>query len=621
MKLAPEILKRLGGDCANIFASAKDVEVTNDIKYVGVDDHKVDLFEGQYPVPNGIAYNSYVILDEKITVVDTVDQHFKDEWLDNIAEVLDGKEPYYLLIHHMEPDHSANIDAFLKAYPKAIVISSAMAFDMMKNYFGDDYANRRLVVKEGDTLSLGEHTLAFVEAPMVHWPEVIVSYDVKDKVLFSADGFGKFGALDADEEWVHEARRYLIGIVGKFGEPVQALLKKATDLKLEINAICPTHGPILKENLGYYLDLYNTWSSYAVEEEGIVVAYTSVYGHTKAAVEKFAQKLRDKGCPNVVVYDLARCDMTQAVSDAFRFSKIVLATTTYNGDIFPFMNTFIHHLTGRNFQKRTVAMIENGTWCPTAINVMKDLLAECKDLNYTKNNVTINAALNTESEAQLEALANELCREYMAQCDELANKNDMSALFNIGYGLYVITAKDGDKDNGMIGNAVTQVTNTPNRIAVTINKANHTHDMIAKTGAMNVNCLSVEAPFSVFQHFGFQSGRDVDKFADCTPLRSGNGIAYLPKYINAMMSLKVDQTIDLGTHSMFICSVEEARTFSDAETMTYTYYQKNVKPKPQPKAKGYVCKVCGYIYEGDVLPDDFICPWCKHGVEDFEPIV
>ena len=595
------------------------MNITKDIRYVGVNDHQVDLFEGQYVVPNGMAYNSYVILDEKVAVMDTVDKNFTHEWLDNLSAVLGDRKPDYLVVQHMEPDHSANIAQFMNTYPQAVVVSSAKAFTMMKNFFGTEFEDRRVVVGEGSTLCLGEHTLTFVTAPMVHWPEVIVTYDSTDKVLFSADGFGKFGALDVEEDWACEARRYYIGIVGKYGNQVQALLKKAAGLDIQI--ICPLHGPVLTENLGYYLDLYQTWSSYGVESEGIVIAYTSVYGNTKKAVELLAEKLRAKGCPKVVVNDLARVDMAEAVEDAFRFGKLVLATTTYNADIFPFMREFIHHLTERGFKNRTVGLMENGSWAPQAAKTMAKMLEDCKNLTFTDTTVRITSVLNDESKAQVEALADELTREYVAQNGETADKNDLTALFNIGYGLYVVTCNDGKRDNGLIVNTVTQVTNTPNRVAVCINKQNYSHHVIKQSGIMNVNCLSVDAPFSVFENFGFRSGRTADKFAKEPPLRSDNGLAFLGKYINSFMSLKVEQYVDLDTHGMFICSVTEARVISDKETMTYTYYQNHVKPKPQTEGKkGWVCKVCGYVYEGEELPEDIVCPLCKHGAADFEPI-
>ena len=595
------------------------MKITDTIKYVGVNDHKVDLFEGQYPVANGMAYNSYVILDEKIAVMDTVDANFTHEWLDNLEQVLDGRKPDYLIVQHMEPDHAANVANFLKVYPDTTVVANVKTFQMIYNFFGLTLEGQKLEVTNGGTLSLGNHQLTFVFAPMVHWPEVMVTYDSTDKVLFSADGFGKFGALDVEEDWDDEARRYFIGIVGKYGAQVQSLLKVAATLDIQI--ICPLHGPVLSEDLGHYIGLYDTWSSYTPEEEGIVIAYTSVYGHTKKAVDLLADKLRSKGCPKVVVYDLARDDMSLALSDAFRYSKLILATTTYNASIYPFMHDYISRLVEHNFQNRTVGLIENGSWAPLAAKVMREMMAKCKKINWLDTTVKILSAINQDNQDQLEAMADELCKEYIAQNDTLANKNDLTALFRIGYGLYVVTSNDGKKDNGLIVNTVIQLTDTPNRVAVNINKANYSHHVIKQTGVLNVNCLSTEAPFSVFEQFGFQTGRSVDKFAGQTVHRSDNGLVFLDKYINAFMSLKVEDYVDLGTHGMFICSVTEARVMSNQETMTYTYYQNNVKPKPETEGKkGFVCKVCGYIYEGDELPADYICPLCKHGAADFEPI-
>lgn len=594
--------------------------ITDDIIYAGVNDHQVDLFEGQYPVPNGMCYNSYVIRDEKIAVMDTVDQNFTHEWLDNVQKALNGRKPDYLIVQHMEPDHSANIENFLKVYPEAVIVANAKTFAMISNFFRSlNLEGRMLEVKNGDTLDLGNHVLTFVFAPMVHWPEVMVTYDSRDKVLFSADGFGKFGAMDVEEDWDDEARRYYIGIVGKYGVQVQNLLKAAASL--DIQTICPLHGPVLKENLGHYIKKYQIWSSYAAESEGVMIAYTSVYGNTKKAVELLAGKLREKGCPQVVVCDLARTEMSKAVEDAFCYGKLVLATTTYNADVFPFMRTFIEHLTERGYQKRTIGLIENGSWAPLAAKIMSGMFEKSKNITWLNTTVKIMSSLSEENLQQLEAMAEELSREYIAQSAEKANKNDMTALFKIGYGLYVVTSNDGTRDNGLIVNTVTQLTDQPFRVAVNINKANYSHHIIKKTGILNVNCLSVDAPFWVFQNFGFQSGRQADKFAGWKTCRSDNGLVFLPKYINAFMSLKVEQYVDLDTHGMFICTVTEARVMSDRDTMTYTYYQKNVKPKPETEGKkGFVCKICGYIYEGDTLPDDYICPLCKHGAADFEPI-
>ena len=592
-------------------------KVTDSIIYVGVNDHKIDLFEGQYDVPNGMAYNSYVILDDKIAVMDTVDINFTHDWLDNLAEALNGKSPDYLIVQHMEPDHSANIANFVNTYPKAKVVGNAKTFTMMQQFFGTNFEDKQVVVENGGTLDLGKHQLTFVFAPMVHWPEVMVTYDATDKVLFSADGFGKFGALDVDEDWACEARRYYFGIVGKYGAQVQKLLQAAATL--DIQKICPLHGPILTENLGYYLDLYNTWSSYGIETDGIVIAYTSVYGNTKKAVEMLADKLKAKGCPKVVVNDLARCDMAEAVEDAFRYGKIVLATTTYNAGIFPWMREFIDHLTERNFSNKKVAFIENGTWAPMAHKVMKGMLEGCKNLVFAEPVVTIKSAMNDANKEQLEALADDLCQDYLARSPQTAKKNDMTALFRLGYGLYVVTCNDGKKDNGLIVNTVSQVSD--NKIAVCINKRNYSCHVIEQSKELNVNCLSVDAPFDIFKRFGFQSGRTVDKFQGMETAKSDNGLPFLTQYINAVLSLKVENQVDLESHIMFICSVTEARVTSDRATMTYTYYQENVKPKPQTEGKkGWVCKICGYIYEGEVLPEDFICPLCKHGAADFEKI-
>ena len=595
------------------------MKITDTIKYVGVNDHRIDLFEGQYKVPGGMSYNSYVILDEKIAVMDTVDADFTHQWLDNIQQVLDGRKPDYLIVQHMEPDHAANVANFLKVYPDTTVVATGKAFGMIRNFFELDLEGKKIEAENGSTLSLGYHQLTFVFAPMVHWPEVMVTYDSTEKVLFSADGFGKFGALDVEEPWDDEARRYFIGIVGKYGEQVQKLLKAAATL--DIQKICPLHGPVLTEDLGHYIGLYDTWSSYTPEDDGIVIAYTSVYGHTRMAVSLLAEKLKEKGCPRVLVYDLARDDMSQALSDAFRYSKLILATTTYNSGIYPFMNDFITRLVEHNYQNRTVGLIENGSWAPLAAKIMKEMMSKCKKIDWLKNSVHIWSAVKEENRKQIDDMTDELCKEYIAKDDTLANKNDMTALFRIGYGLYVVTSNDGRKDNGLIVNTVTQLTDNPYRVAVNINKANYSHHVIRQTGVLNVNCLSVDAPFSVFQQFGFQSGRTVDKFAGQKINRSGNGLVFLDKYINAFMSLKVEQYVDLDTHGMFICSVTEARVMSDQDTMTYTYYQQNVKPKPETEGKkGFVCKVCGYVYEGDELPEDIICPLCKHGAVDFEPI-
>lgn len=590
------------------------MKISDNILYVGVNDKNIDLFEGQYAVPNGMSYNSYVILDEKIAVLDTVDANFTHEWLDNLANALQGRKPDYLVIHHMEPDHSANIANFLKTYPEAKIVANPKAFVMMDNFFGGIDGDKKIVAENCFSLNLGKHILNFIAAPMVHWPEVMFSYEITEKVLFSADAFGKFGALDVDEDWDCEARRYYFGIIGKFGVQVQTVLKKA--VMLDIKTICPLHGPTLTGDLDHYISQYFIWSSYLPEEEGIVIAYTSIYGNTKKAVMMLADKLKAKGAPKVVTIDLARYDWAEAVEDAFRYSKLVLATTTYNSDIFPYMRQFIDNLTERGFKGRTIGFIENGSWAPAAAKVMRGMLENSKDITYLETTCTIRSALNADSTKALEAMADELCKDYVSE-----NKNDTTALFKIGYGLYVVTCNDGKKDNGLIVNTVAQVSDAPKRISVTINKANYSHHVIKKTGKLNVNCLSTEAPFSIFEKFGFVSGRNVDKFAGESVVRSENGLVYLTDFVNSYMSLTVEQYVDLGSHGMFICTIDEAKVQNNKETMTYSYYHSNVKPKPKTEGKkGYVCKICGYVYEGDSLPEDFICPLCKHPASDFEPI-
>ena len=592
------------------------MNISEDVKFIGVNDRAITLFEGQFQVEKGMSYNSYLISDKKIAVLDTVDAAFFDEWADNLSAALGGREPDYLIVSHMEPDHSANIARFMDMYKSAVIIGNAKTFTMLKNYFGTDYPERRAVVKEGDTLSLGEHTLKFIMAPFVHWPEVMVTYDERDKILFSADGFGKFGTTDADEDWDCEARRYYFGIVGKYGAQVQALLKKTE--ALDIKAICPLHGPVLTDNLSHYLGLYDKWSSYTAEDSGVTIAYTSVYGHTKAAVLALAEKLRGAGVKKVAVFDLARCDLAEAAEDAFRYDRLVLATTTYNADIFPYMRRFIEALTERNYANRTVAFIENGSWAPVAGKIMRGMLENCKNLNFCNNTVKIFSALSPENEKEIAALSEELA----AAGERSQNAAlDPTALFKIGYGLYVVSCNDGAKDTGCIVNTVTQVTASPNRIAVTVNKQNYTNHVIKKTGKLNINCLSEDAPFSVFENFGFKSGRTENKFDGVPFTRSANGLAVLSQHINAYISLSVESYADLGTHGMFICSVTGAEKVNDKESMTYAYYHASVKPKPKTQGKkGFVCRICGYIYEGESLPADFVCPICKHGAEDFEPI-
>lgn len=593
-------------------------KITDKLIYIGANDHNIDLFEGQYVVPNGMAYNSYVILDEKTVVMDTIDKSKTEEWLENIDLALANKEPDYLVVQHMEPDHAASIQAFAEKYKKTTVVANAKTFQMIKQFFPTLTLKHTLEVKNGEQLELGEHTLNFVFAPMVHWPEVMMTYESTEKILFAADGFGKFGANDVDEPWDDEARRYYIGIVGKYGKQVQNILQKA--VALDIEKICPLHGPILEDNLGHYINLYDIWSSYTAESDGVVIAYTSVYGHTKNAVKMLEEELIKAGVPKVIIHDLARDDMAKAVEDAFRYDKLVLATTTYNAEIFPFMKHFIDNLTERNYQNRTIGFIENGSWSPVANKIMKGHFTNSKNITYLDNDITIMSAMNDENVEQIKAMATELSEGYTPLDEHAKETFDPTALFKIGYGLYVVTSNDGKKDNGLIVNTVTQISDNPNRIAVNINKNNYSCEVIEKAGKLNVCVISEDAPFNMFKHYGFVSGRDVDKFEDVEHVaKAKNDLMFLTKYSNAYISCKVFDTVDLGTHIMFLCDVTESIVLSDKNTMTYTYYQENVKPKPDIE-KGYICEVCGFVYEGSKLPDDYICPLCKHGVDVFSKI-
>lgn len=624
--------------------------ITDDIFAIGVADHGIDLFEGQFEVPDGMRYNSYAILDEKVAVVDTVDARFLQEWLDNMQEVLGGRQPDYLVVQHMEPDHSANIQAFMELFPATVLVASAQAFAMMQNFFGTQWSDRRQMVGDGDTLALGRHVLTFVAAPMVHWPEVLVTYDATDKVLFSADAFGTFGAYDDGEgeviaevdpsSWTPEARRYYFGIVAKYGAPVQRLLAKAATL--ELGTVCPLHGPVLSgAALANAVALYQTWASYAPEAKGILVAYTSVYGHTRAAAHELAEGLRERGCPLVLVRDLARCDPYEVVAQAFRLDTLVLATTTYNTDAFPAMREFLMHLTDRAFQNRLVALVENGSWAPGAARAMRVALEKCRDLRYAAHQVCIHSALARDSRKALGELADELAAAVGATPDADAESpaTDPAAFNNIGYGLYVAVTRTSDgRDNGCIVNAVSQVAATPARLAISISKRNYTHHLALQTERLALNCLDESAPFEYFRRFGFQCGRGIDKFEGLGELgRMADGLAILPEHVNAVLSLRVEQYMDLGSHGLFVCAVEEARVLSSVPSMTYAYYHQHVKPKPAPlpaptpgtgdnpgiatgKKVRWVCKICGFVYEGEELPPDYVCPLCKHPASDFERI-
>ena len=607
-------------------------KVTDKIYWIGGDDRRIALFENVYPVPGGVSYNAYFVSDEKTMVIDTVDHSVSKVFFENIAHELDGRDLDYLVVNHMEPDHAATIGELILRYPKATIVCNQKIAVMLKQFFDFDVDSRAQIVKEGDTLSTGEHTFTFVMAPMVHWPEVMMTYEISHKILFSADAFGTFGALNghlfADEvnfeaDYLAEARRYYTNIVGKYGTQVQAVLKKAAGIEIEM--ICPLHGFVWRKNIGDFVDKYMKWSTYTSEQQGVLIAYASVYGNTENVAGIIACKLAEAG-KKVVMYDVSATHPSYIVAEAFRYSHMVLVSTTYNAGIFVNMENLVRDLAHHNLQNRTVALVENGSWAPTAAGLMKCELSGLKNMTFLENTLTIRSALKSGQMDQLNALVEEILdsmREPEAEGDKEAMV-EPNALFKLSYGLFVLTAKDGGKDNGCIINTVTQLTDTPKRITIAVNKANYTHDMIQKTGVFNVSVLSEDVPFKIFQQFGFQSGRDADKFAGmATQTRSANGLRYLDEYTNAFISAKVISAEDYGTHTLFVADITEAKVLSAEPSVTYAYYFEHIKPKPQPTAeakKGWVCKICGYVYEGEDLPADFICPLCKHGAEDFEPL-
>lgn len=616
-------------------------KVTDDLFWVGSNDRRLAMFEGVYSVPGGVSYNSYLLMDEKTVLFDTVDKAVKGIFFENIAEVLGDRKLDYLVVHHMEPDHSEAIQELVMRYPEVKIICNQKIASMIKQYFEFDIDSRAILMKEGDSFSTGKHNLVFVMAPMVHWPEVMVSYDTTDKILFSADGFGTFGALNgalfADEvnferDYLDEARRYYTNIVGKYGDQVQALLKKASTLEIEM--ICPLHGFVWRKNISDFIGKYMHWSSYAPEEYGVVIAYASVYGHTENTAEILACKLRERGV-KTTMFDVSVTPASDIIAASFKWSHLVFASTTYNAGIFVNMESLIYDLVAHNIQNRTIALIENGSWAPTSGRLMRAEFEKCKNMTILDNVLSVRSSLKKEQLAELDALADTLAESIPGSAkaqqataekkEEIQAKAeiDPSAMFKLSYGLFVLTAKDGDKDNGCITNTVMQVTDATKRIAIAVNKANYTHDMIKKTGEFNVSVLTTEAPFKLFKQFGFQSGRDVDKFAESgVSARTVNGISYVPEYANAVISGKVVETQEYDTHTLFVAEVTEAAVLSNVPSVTYQYYFDHIKPQPQPTTEksGYVCKICGYIYEGEELPADFICPLCKHGAEDFEKL-
>ena len=608
-------------------------KMTEDLYWVGGNDRRLALFENVYPIPRGVSYNAYVVLDEKTVLLDTVDNSVSPIFFENLAHVLNGRKLDYLIVNHMEPDHAATIEAVVLRYPEVTLVCNKKTAQMMKNFFSFDVDSRVHLVAEMDTLCTGKHTFAFVMAPMVHWPEVMVTYDATTKTLFAADAFGTFGALGgnlyADEvnfqtEWLDDARRYYTNIVGKYGTQVQALLKKAATI--EIETICPLHGPVWPKDIGWFIDKYVHWATYTPEEDAVVIAYASVYGNTETAANILAGKLADLGVRNVKVYDVSATHASEIVSECFRASHLVFLSTTYNAGMFVNMENLVHDIVNHNLQNRTIALVENGSWAPTAGGLMRAEFSKLKNCTILDETVTIKSSLKEAQLESMDALA-EAIVDSMPKHEAPVHTADapveQNAMFSLSYGLFVLTARDGAKDNGCIINTVTQLTDTPKRISIAVNKANYTHDMIKKTGVFNVSVLSNDAPFAMFQHYGFQSGRDVDKFAGVQGMaRATNGVYYLPYCTNAFISARVRQTIEFETHTLFIADVTEARQLSDVPSMTYAYYFANVKPKPSKlkEQHGWVCKICGYVYEGEELPADFICPLCKHGAEDFEKV-
>lgn len=606
-------------------------QITSDMIWIGGSDRRLALFENIYPIPRGVSYNAYLLLDEKTVLLDTVDRSVSDIFFENLEYALNGRPLDYLVVNHMEPDHCGTMQELVLRHPEVKIVCNAKTLKMIHQFFSFDVDSRALLVQEMDTLTTGRHTLAFVMAPMVHWPEAMVTYDTTDKVLYSADAFGTFGAMNgnifADEvnfetEYLADARRYFTNIVGKYGTQVQALLRKAATI--EIKMICPLHGPIWRKDIGWFIDKYVKWSTYTPEEESVMIAYASVYGNTENAANILASKLADAGVKNVAVYDVSMTHPSVIVAEAFRCSHLVFASTTYNAGIFATMQTALDDIVAHNLQNRTIALIENGSWAPMADGLMRKKLAALKNVNILDNTVKILSSVKEDQLSQLDALANALLATMKTEAPVVHDekKIEPNAMFKLSYGLFVLTA-GGEKDNGCIINTVTQITDSPKRISIAVNKANYTHDLILKSGTFNVSVLDTNADFALFTRFGFQSGREANKFEGLESIaRSENGLMYLTEMSNAFLSGKVIQTLDYGTHTVFIADVTEAKVLESAPSMTYAYYFDHVKPKPNnlTTPHGWVCKICGYIYEGDELPADYICPLCKHGAEDFERV-
>ena len=611
-------------------------KVTDDLVWVGANDRRLAFFEGVYSVPEGVSYNSYLLTDEKTVLFDTVDKAVRQRFLENVETALKGRKLDYLVVHHVEPDHSAVIPDLIRQHPEIKIVCSARVLEFIKQFYEFDIDSRVHLVEENDTLKTGKHTLQFIMAPMVHWPEVMFTYDSSAKILFSADAFGHFGALNgalfADEvdfakDYMDETRRYYSNIVGKYGTQVESALDKMSALNIEM--ICPLHGFVWRTNLSEIVSKYMLWSKYEPEERGVMIAYASVYGNTENAAEILACRLRDKGI-KTAVFDVSVTPASEIVSAAFKWSHLVFASTTYNAGIFVTMEALLNDLAAHNIQNRRVAVIENGSWAPTSGGLIREILGKCEKISILDKNVSILSGLKAAHLSDIESMAEAIGKDFPAPAGVVKNNQtvpntvDPNAMFKLSYGLFVLTARDGNKDNGCIINTVMQVTVTPVKITIAVNKANYTHDMILKTGKFNISVLSEGAPFRVFQQFGFHSGKDTDKFAGSgEALRTTNGVRYLSKWTNGVISGEVKESIDCGTHTLFIAEVNQAFSLSREPSVTYQYYFDNIKPKPQPpkgNKKGFVCKICGYVHEGDTLPDDFVCPLCKHGAQDFERI-
>jgi len=608
-------------------------KITNDLTWVGANDRRLAMFEGVYSVPGGVSYNSYLLMDEKTVLFDTVEKAVQRRFLENVASALGDRQLDFLVIQHMEPDHSAAIEDILVRYPNVKLVCNAKTLTFINQFTGLNIDAH--IVKENDTLNTGRHTFHFVMAPMVHWPEVMVTYDSTDKILFSADAFGTFGALngalfadevDFNKDYMDEARRYYSNIVGKYGNQVQALLKKAG--ALDIKMICPLHGFVWRENLSSLISKYVLWSVYQPEENGVMIAYASVYGNTENAAEILACRLREKGI-KTVMFDVSVTPASEIIAAAFRWSFLVFASTTYNAGIFISMEALLDDLVAHNIQNRTVAVIENGSWAATSGGLIREKLGKCKNINFIEQTVSIKSSVNKAQLSELKVMADAIENSFpnTTKKDE-GNKSDRTAsvdtnaMFKLSYGLFVLTAKDGTKDNGCIINTATQITASPLRISIAVNKANFTHAMIIKTGEFNLSVLAESAPFSIFEQFGFHSGFNTDKFAGYgNNERTVNGIRYVSEFANSIISAKVSESYDYGSHTVFMADVTQSFVLSNEPSLTYQYYFNNIKPKPQPPQegkKGFVCKICGYVFEGNSLPDDFICPLCKHGSADFE---